>query len=280
MKAALRLAWKAVLLAFASSVNRHAGALAFFASLSLAPWIVVASAVSTNLLGASATDEGIRRAIEAIAGPEATPVIQELLVTSASRPEGPVATLVAVALALFGASLLLRHARESMDELMAYRGTGSPVRHYLRNQGAAVLLVALFCGLFTGWLVLDSWLALSLSTTLSGPVRFGITWLGVLLAFAILYVNGTRAPMRYRYAWAGAALAALLMAAAKSGVTMYVQLSGIRSVYGAVGTLVVFLLWAYVGAHAFLYGAILSRLLRDRDQSTHKDRSGSSSVTE
>lgn len=143
MKAALWLVGKAVLLAFASSVNRHAGALAYFASLSLAPWIVVASAVSTNLLGASATDEGIRRAIEAIAGPEATPVIQELP-ASAARPEGPAATLIALALAVFGASLLLRHARESMDELMAYKGTGSPVRHYLRNQGAAVLLVALF----------------------------------------------------------------------------------------------------------------------------------------
>ncbi|MCC6351299.1 MAG: YihY/virulence factor BrkB family protein [Fimbriimonadaceae bacterium] len=280
MKAALRLVGKAVLLAFASSVNRHAGALAYFASLSLAPWIVVASAVSTNLLGASATDEGIRRAIEAIAGPEATPVIQELLLASASRPEGPAATLIALALAVFGASLLLRHARESMDELMAYKGTGSPIRHYLRNQGAAVLLVALFCGLFTGWLVLDSWLALSLSTALSAPIRFGITWLGVLLAFAILYVNGTRAPMRYRYAWAGAAIAALLMAVAKSAVTMYVQLSGIRSVYGAVGTLVVFLLWAYVGAHAFLFGAILSGLLRDRDAEPRQAPSGSSRVSE
>jgi membrane protein len=119
--------------------------------------------------------------------------------------------------------------------------------------GAGVLLVGL----------------LALSTALSALEGIGAVLPGtasLLRAFKILVSIGVAAAVfalvfrvmsyfRWRSVWAGALAAALLYALGNTLFGFYVELSGVRSGYGAAGALVVFLVWVYYTAQIFIFGA-------------------------
>lgn len=78
------------------------------------------------------------------------------------------------------------------------------------------------------------------------------------LMFLVLYAVLPNAPIEVRWVLPGAALAALAWEAAKGGFAFYLQnFSRYDLVYGSVGAIIVFLLWAYVSAFILLVGAEL-----------------------
>ncbi len=59
----------------------------------------------------------------------------------------------------------------------------------------------------------------------------------------------------WRFAFSGAALAALLFQVAKFGIGWYIGRTAGAAVYGAAAALVVLMLWIYFSAQVFLLGA-------------------------
>jgi membrane protein len=63
--------------------------------------------------------------------------------------------------------------------------------------------------------------------------------------------------------WAGALATALMLVAGRSLVAAYVSAGAIDTAYGAAGSAVVFLIWAYWSSLGFLFGARLAWALDD-----------------
>jgi membrane protein len=61
--------------------------------------------------------------------------------------------------------------------------------------------------------------------------------------------------------WIGSLITALLVILGRTGVALYLSVGTVGSVYGAAGTIVVFLGWAYFCAWVFLLGAHLTYAL-------------------
>ncbi len=78
------------------------------------------------------------------------------------------------------------------------------------------------------------------------------------------------AKVRFRDVWVGAVLTGLLWRAALAGFSQYVRDQSRFSVHGSIGGVVVFLLWVYISAVIFLYGAEVTaayaRLRRHRPE--------------
>jgi membrane protein len=82
-----------------------------------------------------------------------------------------------------------------------------------------------------------------------------------LLMFLILFERLPNRSMRFRHAFPGAVLTALLWAIARSLFILLFPLFNYRHVYGSIGVVVALMTWAYVSSAVMLFGAQVSRSL-------------------
>jgi membrane protein len=80
------------------------------------------------------------------------------------------------------------------------------------------------------------------------------------LLFAMIYKFIPRVRIGWRDVWVGAAVTALLFAVGKFLIGLYIGRSGVASVFGAAGSLVVLMVWVYYSAQIFLLGAEFTRV--------------------
>ena len=64
------------------------------------------------------------------------------------------------------------------------------------------------------------------------------------------------------------ALGALLFAAAKLAIGIYLGRAGVASAYGAAGSIVVIMVWVYFSAQIFLFAAELARAIDRANENT------------
>jgi membrane protein len=73
--------------------------------------------------------------------------------------------------------------------------------------------------------------------------------------FALVYKYVPQERLHWRDVWVGGLVTAILFNVGKFAIGYYLGKSVFSSVYGAAGSLLVFLLWAYFSAQIFLFGA-------------------------
>jgi len=98
----------------------------------------------------------------------------------------------------------------------------------------------------------------------SGTTVFFIMVVGLVFYFV------PNAKVRFRDVWVGAVITGLLWRLALAGFSQYLRDQSRFSVHGSIGGVVVFLIWVYVSAVIFLYGAEVTaayaRLRRHRPE--------------
>jgi membrane protein len=86
-------------------------------------------------------------------------------------------------------------------------------------------------------------------------LNFALSLGVVTLLFAMMYKVLPDVKMAWRDVWIGALATAVLFAVGKWAIGMYLGRAAVASTYGAVGSLVVLLLWVYYSSQIFLLGA-------------------------
>jgi YihY family inner membrane protein len=82
-----------------------------------------------------------------------------------------------------------------------------------------------------------------------------------LVTFVILFERLPNRPMGLRQAFPGALLTALLWEAARWLWTIFLPFFNYRHVYGSIGVMVSFMIWAYISSAVMLFGARVSQML-------------------
>lgn len=261
-------AWNAI------KAPRLAAALAFYATFSLAPLIVIVIWLAGLVFGPATAQALFFKQLQAIIGASAANFLQDLLSAAARTPTGPVTGLIALAGLLFGAAGLFFQIQDSLDTVWGvpprpWRG----IKGLLAQRAPSVVMV-----LGAGLMLIAS---LALSTLLSAINAFldklapdltaAIDWsnLGVsltvtALVFALLYRVVPNARIAWRDVVIGAASAAVLFEVGKFGLRLYLSVSSITTLYGAAGSFVAILIWIYYSAQIFLFGAQVCELYARR----------------
>lgn len=243
----------------------HASSIAYYALLSLFPFLLVAFAI----LGSVSADQADRAAILGFVL-EYFPrqldfATAQLDALASSRLQlGLVGTVLVVwaAMGVFGAvTSAVNHAWRVEQP-----------RHYLKHQlvsllmlGAAGLLLLVALLLVSAINVARaSWFDAVLARAPALQVLEGLTiraatGLLFIVIVGLIFYFAPNTKVRFRDVWMGAILTGLLWQGALAAFSWYVRdLSRYRLVHGSIAAVVVFLIWVYTSAAILLFGAEVS----------------------
>lgn len=265
---------KVVLVESLTSWIDHRGAskgaaLAFYTLFSMTPILVLAIVVAGYVFGAEAAQGEIVAQVQGLVGPNGAQAIQALLAAARDPDSGRVATLVASALLLLGATSVFAELKGSLDDLW---GIGKPCRSafgvLLRTRLLSFGMVLVLAFLLLVSLVVSAALAMlerhaggvlgssaEVLATASSFISFGV----IACMFAVIYKTLPDAPLSWRDVWIGAAFTAGLFSLGKYAIGLYLGNSGVASSFGAAGSLIALLLWVYYSAQIFFLGAAFTR---------------------
>jgi len=275
----LRLEWSLFTAAGAAwsahNAQRLGAALAYYTIFSLAPLLLLFVSIAGMIFGDDAVRGDLYWQIRALAGDAGASFVQQLLKGARLHPTSNfLAAVLGFMTLVLGASGVFVELRDDLNYIWDIPAPlESAWRGMLRYRIFAFALV-----LGSGLLITAS-LSLSVvvqaaETYASGYVKVppflleganaGGTFLATTLLFGLVY---TILPER-RVPWTdvsvGSVVTAVLFTAGKSLVAVYLGRSGVGSLYGAAGSLVVLLVWVYYSAQIFLFGAEFTHVYSQR----------------
>jgi membrane protein len=249
---------------------RLGAALAFYTMLSLAPLLVVVTAVAGAVFGEKAAQGQLVDEMRSLLGDKGAEVVQTLLANAHQEPgTGVLATVLGLGMLLFGATGVFAEVQDSLNTLWGVQpkpglGVWQAIRDRFLSFSAVVGV---------GFLLLAS---LTVSTALSALGRYlaGLgPWLALMsvghvvvsvavltLLFAMLFKLLPDVCLGWRDVWVGAGLTALLFTLGKYLIGLYLGSSTTASAYGASASFAVFLIWVYYSAQIFFFGAVFIKV--------------------
>ncbi len=244
-------------------------ALAFYATFSIAPVLVIAIAVAGAVFGAEAARGEVVTQISGITGEGAAETIQSLLEQAYHADLGFWASAIAVVTLLIAATSVFAELKDSLDIIWdAKPPERSGVMTLLRGRllsfgliltvGFLLLLsLVLSAGLaaltkyWGGWFERTAWLLELINSLFSFAV--------VSALFAAIYKWLPDPWIAWRDVAVGAMATAALFTLGKFLIGFYLGHSDIASGFGAAGSLILILLWVYYSSQIFFFGAEFTR---------------------
>jgi membrane protein len=249
-------------------------ALAYYTALSLAPLVVLL------LWFASFLGDGMQQQLVAqiqdVVGPQAGAAISGVIDNAKAQPSvGNIAGIVSLATLLFSVSGVFAQLQYALNRIWdveaspAKSGAWAWVRKRLLSIGTFVSVAFL---LVVSMAVTAAVAALSQFARglLPGAdvVWYAAAWLVsfalTALMFALVYKVLPDVTIGWREALIGAVGTALLFAAGRWAIGLYLGRSAVGSAYGAAGSLIVLLIWVYYASLILFAGAELTQVVARR----------------
>jgi membrane protein len=268
-------AWRGLLELLNSNDLTHAAAIAYYALLSLFPFLLLV----VSLLGSVTANEQDRVTVLGFVfkyfPTQLDFVTSQLDAFRQSRLQLGVAGLLALvwgSLGVFGA------VTSAVNEAWGVEKQRSFLKHRLVSflmlaaAGGVMLLALLLVSLIQmaeasrfGTMLANLHLMTVLQTL---TVRYLATVL-LILGLGLVFYFVPNAKTRFRDVWVGAILTGVLWRGAFAGFSWYIAASaGLRMIHGSLAAVIVFLLWVYVSSIILMYGveftAAYARIRRRR----------------
>jgi membrane protein len=251
----------------AHQLTDRAAALTYYAMMSLFPALLVGvtllGLVGQQGLVTSATNYLLDHGVDQETANVVRRVLQNMV--SASNGALGLTLVVSIALALNGASGAFGAAGRALNVIYGAEENRGMVRRKLNDLGATlgviVLLAVVLASIFLGGQIADDLFGKiglgSTAATIWSYVRWPVAFVAAAVAYGIVYgLAADIEPRRIRWITPGALFGVVLWIVLSFGFSIYVRnFSSYGAVYGAFGAAIVLLLWLYLSANAFLFGA-------------------------
>lgn len=253
-----------------------AAALSYYTLLSLAPLILVVTALAALVFGREAVEGEIVGQMRGLVGTAGAEVIQGILRSAAESGRGKLSLGIGLVTLLFGASTVFAQMQSALNRIWDVEA--DPDRNafwgFVRTR-----LVSFAMVVGTGFLLLVSLLA-SAALAAAGSWAEGLlpltplAWQGINAAvsfvivgllIAMIFKLLPDARIAWRDVWFGAAVTALLFTLGKYVIGLYLGRASIGSTYGAAGSVVVLLVWVYYASLILFLGAEITHVRSRRE---------------
>lgn len=254
----------------AYNAPRLGAALAFYTLLSLAPLVILVVAICGLFLTRSTAQSELLSQATQLVGYSGAKAL-EMVANNAHHAEGGiVASIVAVATLIFGASGVFVELRDSLNTIWEAKEEKNTVELFvLRRLMCFGMVLAL------GFLLLVSLLISAgigvveryfIQMLPAGAAAVGeianvvLSLLAITVLFALIFKFVPDVRVDWRDVGIGALVTAGLFTIGRVLLAFYLATAGVGSTYGAAGSLVALVVWVYYSAQIFFFGAIFTRV--------------------
>ncbi|MER8863996.1 YihY/virulence factor BrkB family protein [Mesorhizobium sp. M0751] len=246
----------------------HGAAIAFYATTSLAPILLIIVAIAGMAFGHEAAQLALSAQIAGLMGPQSAELLQATIENASQKEAGTVASILGLVTLFVAASGVFGEMQLALNEIWKVKPSGATISRLVRARIASLGLVAALGFLLLVSLVVSAVIS-ALGDIINAYLPFGtiilsaingiVSFALITLLFAAIYKVLPDRSLQWRDVGIGAVVTGFLFTIGKSLIGWYIGTSAISSSYGAAGALLVVLLWVYYSAEIFLLGAEFTR---------------------
>jgi membrane protein len=260
-------------------------ALAFYTVFSLGPILVLSAAVAGRMIGSREVRGEIIAWSEYYFGREGAKTVKNMLTSSRNVTSSVTATLIGVVTLFVSATGVfgrLKHSLNTIWDVDRRRQTFAIfflVTRLKATVTAVIIGMALFLGIILSAMmsnvgkILGNWLPLPESLLLATNLLMSLAILVPLFMVIFKYLPDVAVP--WRSAWTGALVTGVLFQAGALAMGAYLSTKVLQSFYGAAGSVLAVMLWAYYTVQTVLYGAEVSK---EHALASQKEREGTAAA--
>jgi membrane protein len=250
-------------------------ALAYYTVFSLAPLILVLFAVVGIIFRddpAGAWNK-ITQQMSYFLDPSAVQVVQNIAQKASQPGKSTIATIIGIALALFGASGVFGQLQDALNTIWGVKAKpGAGIWGFVRSRFLSFAMVAGVCFLLLVSLTLESLLkgfSHYVQSVLPGGIIVAMVvylifdFAVVVVLFAMIFKFLPDAQIQWRDVWIGAVMTAIFFAIGKWLLGLYLGSGAAGSAYGPASSLITLLLWVYYSSQILLFGAEFTQVYAD-----------------
>jgi membrane protein len=275
-----RLLGRAVAAWWNDNILRLGASVAYYTLFATAPILLIAIAIAGAVFGDEAVRGEIVGQIDGLVGRDGGAAVQALLEGARSKEGNVLAATIGALTSLLAACGVFLELQAALNTVWGVQPDpgGSLLRGFMLARARSFGLV-----LAVGFLLLVS---LAVSAGLAGLGAWLARWLPGIpellsaidwllsvavtaVLFALLFKVLPDVALTWQDVAVGGIVTAVLFTAGKYLIGLYLGQSGSASSYGAVGSVVVLLLWVYYSAQILLIGAEFTRFYTERAIGRH-----------
>src|SRR5437660_12147525 len=257
-------------------VPQLGAALAYYTVFSLAPLILVLLAIVGVIFrdDAAGAWNKITQQMSYFLDPNALQVVQNIAEKASQPGKSTIATIIGVALALFGASGVFGQLQDALNTIWGVKAKPSRgIWGFLRTRFLSFAMVAGICFLLLVSLAFEALLkgfSHYVKSVLPGGIVVALAvylifdFAVVVLLFAMIFKFLPDVNIQWRDVWIGAVITAVLFGLGKWLLGFYLGSGAAGSAYGAASSLITLLLWVYYSSQILLFGAEFTQVYAAR----------------
>ena len=251
-------------------------ALAYYTVFSLAPLVLVLLAI----IGFVFRDDPagawskMTQQMGYFLDPSAVQVVQDIAQKASQPGKSTLATVIGIALALFGASAVFGQLQDALNTIWGVKAKPAQgIWGFLRSRFLSFAMVAGVCFLLLVSLAIEALLkgfSHYIQSVLPGGIVIALSvylifdFAVVVLLFALIFKSLPDVKIQWRDVWIGAVMTAILFGIGKWLLGFYLGSGAAASAYGAASSLITLLLWVYYSSQILLFGAEFTQVYAAR----------------
>jgi membrane protein len=251
-------------------------ALAYYTVFSLAPLILVLLSIVGVIFREDPAGAWtkITQQMSYFLDPSAVEVVQSIAQKASQPGKSTIATIIGVALALFGASGVFGQLQDALNTIWGVKAKpGRGIWGFLRNRFLSFAMVGGICFLLLVSLAIEALLkgfSHYVQSVLPGGMVIALAvylvfdFTVVVLLFAMIFKFLPDVKIQWREVWIGAVITAILFGIGKWLLGFYLGSGAAGSAYGAASSLITLLLWVYYSSQILLFGAEFTQVYAQR----------------
>ncbi len=242
-------------------------AISYYTAFSLAPMLIVL----LPFVGRYLTKQEIVGEVGKIVGNRGASIIQTLMEHSTLAHDNTLTTTISILMIIIGATTAFSVMHSALNEI--WKVNTDHIKNYVFVIRQRIL--AFFMLILTGAIMIASvifhtvlqffldnfqYLFTTIPPSIVEMINRITTFIVFMLLFGMIYKVLSDAKIKWRYIWIGAFLTSFLFMLGRTLIGFYLARSGVASIYGAAGSLVVLMIWFYYSAAIVLLGAELIKV--------------------
>ena len=251
----------------------HGAAIAFYTVTSMAPLLLVVTAVAGIAFGDAAARGAIVTQLSGLTGQGSASFFQGMIESASTKSSSAIATIIGTVTLLITISGVFGEMQSALNAIWKVKTADTSVSRLVRARAVSFGLVVALGFLLMTSLALSAALAAfgdymkavwPSSTFLLEILNFISSLLLITVLFGALYKVLPDRNLEWKDVTIGAISSAILFSAGKYLIAAYLASSGIATTYGAAGALILLLLWVYYSVQIFLLGAEFTKAYAQR----------------